>query len=606
MLDRSVRSAFVQQHPNSIFWLCFGLLNLLLFLPHYLLSDETTSIFPPASIANNGLWLGINQLLLWRDNLDPIRLSLEFTLLSALWVNLRWVRHPLVCGLTVMLYLLAFSYAIYEAIMRSLYQSEPVYSQYYLARDGIPFLLQEVGAAWWLGIVAVFGIVLLLTILGWLVNLLLTCATSSTLRRATRTAITVLVCFCLLTAVHYQTWTAKTEMVVSSLGYKLNQNITTSLELYRDIASFDDHAVQAAYDYSDQHLTTKPNIYFLLVESYGSVLYKRPDYRLAYTSLLMQLEDQLTTAGWHSTTALSNSPMWGGGSWMAYSTVLLGLRIDNQPQYLSLFNKYQVDTYPGLGRTLKAQGYDYIWLSSIRNQLAEGDWAKQLRFHGADEARIFADFDYHGPSYGWGDAPPDQYVLSYAREQFVETSDQPKLIFMITQNSHYPWLPQPELADDWRTLNDTGMNDAGMNEVEIAALDVDTKALDHATTRQNYLRAIDYQLRMLTQFILSTADENSIYVLIGDHQPPRVSRKEDGWGTPVHVISKDAALIDGFAAYGFIPGLLVKSYKPNVNHEGIYSLFMRTLLERYGDTQVALPAYLPNGVTVEQSAAVSR
>lgn len=65
----------------------------------------------------------------------------------------------------------------------------------------------------------------------------------------------------------------------------------------------------------------------VFVESYGSVLYKRPDYALAYTALLDELQSALTADGWHTASALSEAPTWGGGSWMAYTSALFGLRI---------------------------------------------------------------------------------------------------------------------------------------------------------------------------------------------------------------------------------------------------------------------------------------
>jgi hypothetical protein len=95
--------------------------------------------------------------------------------------------------------------------------------------------------------------------------------------------------------------------------------------------------------------------------------------------------------------------------------------------------------------------------------------------------------------------------------------------------------------------------------------------------------------------MLRHGDENSLFVLIGDHQPPQVSRRADGWETPVHIVSRDADLIDAFAEYGFGPGLEVQPVEPTLRHEGIYSLFMRVLLSQYGADQTSLPEYLPNG-----------
>ena len=70
----------------------------------------------------------------------------------------------------------------------------------------------------------------------------------------------------------------------------------------------------------------------------------------------------------------------------------------------------------------------------------------------------------------------------------------------------------------------------------------------------------------------------------------------------MHIISQDQTLIDSFAQYGFTPGLLVKSLKPTLRHEGDYSLIARALIERYGVSRMALPAYLPHGVVSEPPA----
>ena len=65
MLKRFSHNRPWQTHPNLLFWLCFGTLNALLFLPLYLLTQENTSFFPGAAITADGLWLGVNRLFLW-------------------------------------------------------------------------------------------------------------------------------------------------------------------------------------------------------------------------------------------------------------------------------------------------------------------------------------------------------------------------------------------------------------------------------------------------------------------------------------------------------------------------------------------------------------
>jgi hypothetical protein len=125
----------------------------------------------------------------------------------------------------------------------------------------------------------------------------------------------------------------------------------------------------------------------------------------------------------------------------------------------------------------------------------------------------------------------------------------------------------------------------------------------HEIRRSNYLNAIEYELGFLTDFILKTGDDKSVYVLIGDHQPQRVSRHNDGFDTPIHIISKDPALANAFLDYGFVTGLIVRDSQPTVRHEGFYSMFVRVLLAQYGKgVKRALPGYLPSGITLEDYA----
>jgi hypothetical protein len=592
MHKRWIGAGLAHRWPNGVFWLTFLALNALLFLPLYLFNAENMSLLPPAALLANGWWLGVNQLLLWRENLDPLRLSLELTVLVALWVNVRWLQRGWLRITIVLLYLLALAYYLYEAIVVSIYRADPVfYSQYYLARDGLPFLARHAGASIWLYVGALASGVLAVLLINWLVRVMLRSSTTAKSLMATRSIMAGLAVLGLIAGVRYQIWTAAPEMVVSGLSFKLHKNIAESRQLYRDITGFDDTTVRRTYDYTGYRLQRQPDLYFLFIESYGSVLYKRADFRRAYTALLTELDDQLHTAGWQTTSALSDSPTWGGGSWMAYTSLLFGLRIDNHPHYLSLLNKYQLEEYPDLGRYLRSQGYYYAWVSSIAKELDDGMWNKYIRFLGVDTWLRHGDLDYHGPQYGWGPAPPDQYVLNYAQDLLQRRTEQPLLFFTITQNSHYPWTPQPDLVTEWQTLNQT-----------LPAGTAPAAATKPGDKRQNYQQAIEYQLRMLVDFILRTGDENSLFILIGDHQPPQVSRRADGWATPLHIISRDGALLAAFEDYGFAPGLEVKTLEPALRHEGFYSLFLRVLLSQYGADQTQLPAYLPEGVIVTQVA----
>ncbi len=197
--------------------------------------------------------------------------------------------------------------------------------------------------------------------------------------------------------------------------------------------------------------------------------------------------------------------------------------------------------------------------------------------------------------YGWGPSPPDQYVLNAVNEELNGQSDQPFLLFWITQNSHYPWRKVPEVVDDWRAMND--------GNAVVNVFEDDSTSL--AEKQDNYLEAITYELSFLKEFILNEAGDDDIFVLMGDHQPGYIGRRSDGFGTPLHIISKDKSLVQAFAEYGFDPGLEVQDPSPTMRHEGFYSLFMRVFLQQYGQGHSTLPPYLPDGIQQEDSGVVS-
>jgi phosphoglycerol transferase MdoB-like AlkP superfamily enzyme len=281
---------------------------------------------------------------------------------------------------------------------------------------------------------------------------------------------------------------------------------------------------------------------------------------------------------------------------MSYTSALFGLRIDTHPQFLSLFDRYQSIDYPDLGRYLKSQGYEYVRLSSLADELKDEAWLKYINFYGVDRWLRYRDLDYQGSHYGWGPSPPDQYALNFADSAIRSSTDRPVFFFFITQNSHYPWQPLPKIVDDWRTLN---------VETDISPLP-SPDSIPHEVRRNNYLKAIEYELGFLTDFVLRTGDEDSVFILIGDHQPQRVSRRSDGFDTPIHIISKDAALVDAFLDYDFTRGLGVQNLTPTMRHEGFYSMFMRVLLTQYGQGIKIPPEYLPSGIIMKESASANK
>jgi phosphoglycerol transferase MdoB-like AlkP superfamily enzyme len=576
-------------HPDLLFWMTFLGLNFLLFLPLYLLNVESTNFLPLPLAERLGLGEALTRLMVWRANYDLFRINLEVALLAVIWVNVAWIRRPIYRIVFLLVYFITLSYYIYESIMLTFYAVEPVfYSEYMMAQEGIPFLLSHLGvslpiyAGVLMAVMAVAALIVLLT------RLLLDESVARSLTHWSRVALLALIVGLAGTTLYYRAALAQPEMVVSSLSYKLQRNVAESLARYEETGEFDARPIYAAYDYADLDLAETPNIYLIFVESYGSVLYKRPDFQILYTELAEEMDATLRNAGWQSVSGLSLSPTWGGGSWMAYTSALFGLRIDHHPYFQMLFKRFQTENYPDLGDYLRSQGYSYNWLTSLSTELKQAAWDNYERFYGTDTWLKRDDLEYVGQEYAWGPAPPDQYALNFARQHIKEEQGDPHFLFFITQTSHYPWTHLPELVEDWQTLNVPP-------DEKLDVIDPD--AMEHSTRRANYMQAIEYEMRMLVDFILSE-DSDAIFILVGDHQPPRVSRRDDGFQTPIHVIARDDAFLDEFKAEGFVDGWTVPFSEENMHHEGLYSLLVHALVSQYGEAGIVPPDYLPYGVEV--------
>ncbi|MEX1018772.1 MAG: hypothetical protein WDZ49_03895 [Litorilinea sp.] len=565
-------------------------LNTVLFLPAFLLNADATSFWPATQAESVHSFLF--RLFIWRENLDVFRLNLELTWMIAATLLLAQVRRRFLHHVFLGLYLFIFIYYAYESAMLYLYRADPqFFSDYYLMRDGLGFLLENVDIATDTLVSAVAVIIGLLALLITGFRRTLHHITANQLNRISKILITAAAAASLFFAITYQTTLAQPTMVPSSAFFKLAENITASIATYQNLAQFEDVQIDDAYAYDQFTLAETPNLYLIFIESYGSVLYKRPDFRTQYAELAGITRRDLRENGWHMASALSEAPTWGGGSWLAYTSMLFGLRVENHPQYLTLLDKYALgdERYPHLGTYLQSQGYQFVWLSALAEQLSDRQWVRYNNFYEYDRLVRYPDLDYTGPHYGWGPSPPDQYSLGYTQANAIETHEGPSVLFFITQNSHFPWAPIPPVLEDWRAFLEMEEED------EPEPVDL----IEHSALRARYMDSIVYSWEMLSEFIINQGDENGIYVIVGDHQPPRVSRRSDGFDTPVHVISRNPEFTASLAHYGFHRDtLFVRDEIPTLRHEGLYTLLVRHLIEHFGTDKTKLPEYYADGFSL--------
>jgi len=317
-------------------------------------------------------------------------------------------------------------------------------------------------------------------------------------------------------------------------------------------------------------LSHRPDIYLIFLESYGKVLATDSIFQTPYAQLLEELESDLAAKQWGMRSTWSEAPISGGRSWLGFTSFMTGQKLYAHPQYTALLNNEP--DYPHLVRYLNEQGYYSLRMNTLKaeTQAARIPYALYDRFFAFDDWLKNPDFPYAGPAYGKFGSLPDQFALGYAREEVIK-NQHPFFLFFITLNSHSPWNDVPVMTENWRELE----------SLPDTAQSGQASSLMAGLAQDKYWRAMDYQLRMMTQFIEQQGDSNSLFIFLGDHQPPFLTDAEDDFATPVHIVSQDSRLLDAFAERSFEAGLKLDGAMPaKYKHEDFYMLLREVLNQK--------------------------
>ena len=285
------------------------------------------------------------------------------------------------------------------------------------------------------------------------------------------------------------------------------------------------------------------DVVIAFVESYGRVAVQDPAISPGVEAVLDNGTRQLTAAGFGGRSAFLTSPTFGGISWLAHSTLESGLWVNNQARY------DQLTATPRA--TLISTFRDAGWRTVLNVPANTRDWPEGQRFYGPDRIDDARTVGYRGPPFAFG-APPDQYTLAhFARTELAPTDRAPVMAEIDLLTSHSPWAPLPELVD-WARVGD-GTVFTGMPE---RSPSVDQVWASGDRVRAAYGATIEYSLSALISFVLTYGDDDLVLVVLGDHQPASiVSGADAGRDVPVTIISKDPAVLDAIAPWGWQPGL---------------------------------------------------
>ncbi|MGI9435942.1 MAG: sulfatase-like hydrolase/transferase [Geminicoccaceae bacterium] len=298
---------------------------------------------------------------------------------------------------------------------------------------------------------------------------------------------------------------------------------------------------------ADRLLAKLGQIDVLLVffESYGRSALSQARFRTHTMPALRGFGETLVEHGLGSASAYLTSPTMGGQSWLAHSTLESGLWLAHQSYYDALMATDRLT----LTKAFAKRGHRTVALKPAIIM----PWPEGPHF-GFEQIYAAADMGYAGLPYNWA-TMPDQYTLA-AFEQFerqVAGRVRPVFAEFSLISSHAPWTHIPPLVQDWSSIGDGAIfskwaEDGDPPHVVWA---------DPARIREQYAKSVRYVLDILASYASEHVDENTLMIVVGDHQPaPLVTGEGVSRDVPMHVIAGDPALLTPFFDWGFVAGLM--------------------------------------------------
>lgn len=566
------------------FYVLLALVNVGCFLPLYALGFRVSpNPFGFLKIADRSrrTW-PIKVLYLRFRSTDPFRIHFDYTFFALVAVAAQ-TTGPAARAFASVLLVLGFIELQYTVLMHSVFKRPPALaSDLALLRAGVSLARRQM---YWLVPAAVGALALLVY-----VALAATAALFDAAPEPRWPALALALVLVPLGVYHAETtyieFISRTVYSpVLHLALNLRHDAMVKGLYSREAAHYEQYNV-----FRGLHLEAAPNIVIGCVESYGSIAFRDGRCGAGIPELIDVHEADLSERGYHFASTFSDPPLFAGGSWMSYATFAYGALINDMRLYDGLFARpSNFEAYESLFHVLRRNGYENVLLCPLGGVDARTvEWEAVDRCFQPHRRIAFDDLDYVGPEVNFLGlvrlhAPLDQFSLNFAYESAREGGS-PFSLFFCTLNSHYPWHTAAEAADDWRALNTPASTSTWRPS---------------QPKEERYNAAIRYQIDYLLRFARDRAEDAPLIILFGDHQPPFITPDEMGRQTPVHVISKDRALIDVLLAHGFAGTLNLAGLEPRtVRHEGLLSLLMKALHAAYGTEPEREVDYLEGGSDV--------
>ena len=337
---------------------------------------------------------------------------------------------------------------------------------------------------------------------------------------------------------------------IAALAYEKAVLVPTSLHDERTFTELS--AVDAFRDTPAEQLLTGlrgKDVVLTFVESYGRSAVEDPRYAPQVDAVLDSGTARLAEAGFTARSGWLTSPTFGGGSWLAHSTLHSGLKIDNQDRYRNLVASDRLT----LGSAFREAGWETANVMPGTNRA----WPEG-QFFGVDRVHDATTLGYRGPGFSWSPMP-DQYALSAFEHLERGRPDRGPLMGQVElTSSHVPWTPVPRLVD-WDAVGDGtvfGPQVRGVDPPDVVEKDGDR-------VRTTYRKSIEYSLNTLVSYVQRYGDDRLVLVFLGDHQPsPIASGAGASHDVPISIVTRDRSVLERITDWQWADGLRPRDTTP--------------------------------------------
>lgn len=285
------------------------------------------------------------------------------------------------------------------------------------------------------------------------------------------------------------------------------------------------------------------------VESYGRDAVQNPEFDSQVLDQLKADDAKLAAKGFAARSGFLTSSTAGGGSWLAHSTFLSGLWINNQQRYRSLVSTDRLTltgAFKRAGfRTVGVEpGVTYAW--------------PEANFYGYDKVWDSHSLDYHGPAFSWS-TMPDQFVLQqFQKLEYAQPDRGPLLAEITLTSSHTPWAPVPTTLS-WDQLGDGSVYGPMVKSAQSAG----SLWKNNHMIKLAYAKSIAYSVDSLISYVQKYGNDNLVLVFLGDHQPASVVVGQNAsHDVPITIVAKDKSVFDKIADWGWTDGMTPASNAP--------------------------------------------